>query len=172
MITAQIVDETWQEVADWPEQKANDEMMALARRQPYLLAFVTAHAEEMSEDGAELAVYLLFNVVRMFEKGAGELKRVPEDAILKRFEANEQLLAGLSEAHPKFFEQVARASADRQPHVMGYVVEAIVEEPEDEPLDIEEDEYGTIFLLLLTVVDVLDERTEKKKASRTSNIER
>lgn len=165
MITEQIVDETWQEVADWPEDKATEEMVALAGRQPHLLAFVTGHAEEMSEDGAELAVYLFFNVVRMFEKGAGELKLVPADAILKRFEANEKLLAGLTEAHPKFFEQVARASIDRQPHVMGYVVEAILEEPEDEPLDIEEDDYGTIFLLLLTVVDVLDERAGKKRGS-------
>jgi len=171
MITEQIVDETWQEVADWPEDKAIEEMMSLAVRQPHLLAFVTAHGEEMSEDGAELAVYLCFNVVRMFEKGIGELKPVPADAILKRFEANEQLLSGLSEAHPKFFEQVARASIDRQPHVMGYVVAAILEEPEDEPLDIEEDEYGTIFLVLLTVVDVLDEGAGKKKTNRTSNIE-
>ncbi len=165
MITEQIVEETWQEVAEWPEDKATEEMVALAGRQPHLLAFVTGHAEEMSEDGAELAVYLFFNVVRMFEKGAGELTRIPADAILKRFEANEKLLAGLTEAHPKFFEQVARASIDRQPHVMGYVVEAILEEPEDEPLDIEEDDYGTVFLLLLTVVDVLDERAGKKRGS-------
>jgi hypothetical protein len=171
MIPEQIVDETWQEVADWPEEKATEELVALTSRQPYLTAFVTAHAEDMAEDGAELAVYLFFNVVRMFEKGAGELKPIPGEAIDRRFEANQKLLSGLTEAHPKFFEQVARASSERQPHVMGYVVEAILEEPEDEPLDIEEDEYGTIFLLLLTVVDVLDERAGKKKTSRTSSIE-
>ena len=119
----------------------------------------------MSEDGAELAVYLFFNVVRMFEKGVKHLKSIPDEAVLKRFEANEALLEGLEEAHPKFFERVARASSERQPHVMGYVVESILEEPEDEPLNLDEEDSGTIFLLLLTVVDVLDEEEGKKRGT-------
>ena len=101
----------------------------------------------------------------MFEKGVKQLKSIPDEAVLKRFEANEALLEGLEEAHPKFFERVARASSERQPHVMGYVVESILEEPEDEPLNLDEEDSGTIFLLLLTVVDVLDEEEGKKRGT-------
>jgi hypothetical protein len=45
------------------------------------------------------------------------------------------------------------------------VVESILEEPEDDPLDLDEEDSGTIFLLLLTVVDVLDEGAGKKRGS-------
>ena len=69
MITQKIVEETWQEVADWPEEKAAAEMMALAMRQPYLLAFITSYAESLSEDGAELAVYLFLTWSGCSRKG-------------------------------------------------------------------------------------------------------
>jgi hypothetical protein len=159
MIEERIVEETWQEVAQWSEEAATAEMMALAQRQPHLLAFVTSQADQMSEDGAELAVYLFFNIMRMFEKGAKKLKMVTAPTVLKRFDANEQLMEGLPEAHPRFFEQVAKASLDRQPYVMRYLVEALTEEPdEDDPVEIDEEDSGILFLLLKTVVDVLDEQ--------------
>ena len=46
-----------------------------------------------------------------------------------------------------------------QPYVMKYVVETLMEAPKDEdPVDLTEEDIGYLFMLLKTVVDLLDQR--------------
>jgi len=49
-------------------------------------------------------------------------------------------------------------TASRQPHVMRYVVESLMEtEGGPYPVELTEEEIGTLFLVLKTVIDVLDD---------------
>ena len=60
--------------------------------------------------------------------------------------------------HDRFFERVAKVEVASQPHVMKYVVDVLMEfgEAPDE-IVLTEEETGTLFLVLKTTVDVLDE---------------
>jgi len=61
-------------------------------------------------------------------------------------------------AHEKFLDRIARAQTSRQPYVAKYVVDALMEEDEGEDaLVLTEEQKGFLFLLLKTVIDVLEQ---------------
>ena len=69
----------------------------------------------------------------------------------------------LEGAHDKFLDRVASVQTSRQPHVVNYVVDALMEE-EDEGEDavaLTEEQKGFLYLLLKTVIDVLDQKDMK-----------
>jgi hypothetical protein len=155
MIPDQIVQETWQEVAKFEGKQARKEMTRLSKRQTDLLAFVALETEKLSHGAHELAVYLLFVVMRIFEKG-GTVAQTSGQAILEQFQKNTGELERLSGAHDRFLERAAVDQASRQPHVMRYVVEALMEAGDGpDPIELTEEELGALFLVLKTAVDVL-----------------
>ncbi len=69
----------------------------------------------------------------------------------------ERLPESLEEAHEKFLDRVASVQTSRQPHVVKYVVDALIEEDEGkDALVLAEEQKGFLFLLLKTVIDILD----------------
>jgi hypothetical protein len=162
MIPDEIVQETWREVARFEGKQARKEMTRLGKRQTDLLAFVVFETEELSRGAHELAVYLLFVVTRIFEKG-GTVARIPSEGILQQFQKNTDELERLSGAHDRFLERAAVDQVSRQPHVMRYVVEALMEAGDGpDPVDLTEEEIGALFLVLKTAVDVLDAALEPR----------
>ncbi|MEM7352966.1 MAG: hypothetical protein AAF657_19370 [Acidobacteriota bacterium] len=153
-----VVEETWEEVARFPPQRAEREMQRVAKRQRHLLTFVDAYSEDLSREAAELAFYMFFTIYRMFQRAYGvKVARVHSDKIEAGLDQNENLLGRLEGAHVKFIERVAQVESSRQPHVMRYLVETLIEAPEGEdPVDLTEEETGILFLILKTVIDVLD----------------
>lgn len=64
----------------------------------------------------------------------------------------------LEGAHEKFLDRMAKAQTSRQPYVVKYVVDALMEEDEGEDaLVFTEEQKGFLFLLLKTVIDVLEQ---------------
>ena len=157
-ISEEIVEASWREAAQLTPEESSQAMETLARAQPDLLAFVCEMTEESSQNAKELAFYLFFVIYNMFAKSVSEaLPRIPGDQILEQLEANEAFLERLAPAHPKFMMRAAETHLASQPHVLAYLAEALVE-PEDEADvdDLGEDELGLIFLVLKTVIDLLD----------------
>ncbi|RMH23361.1 MAG: hypothetical protein D6696_00760 [Acidobacteria bacterium] len=158
MISEEIVEQCWREAATLPPRRARNEMTRIARRQPHLLTFVTLTTQELSRDANELAVYLFFVVYRMFEKAAtGTIQRVASDRIIERFEENEAAVQQLEGAHDRFFQRAAQLQAASQPWVVQYIVDALLEPDEENPVELDAFEVGILYLILKTVVDVLDE---------------
>ena len=65
----------------------------------------------------------------------------------------------LEAADEKFLDRIASVQTSRQPHVVNYLVDALMEE-EDEGEDavaLTEEQKGFLYLLLKTVIDVLDQ---------------
>ena len=138
-------------------------MNRAAELQPGLLSFVMAFTEELSPDAHGLATYLHFVIFRIFEQGTKRrIRRVRASQIDHRLERNEKMVARLEHAHPRFLEKTALTEASRQPHVVQYLVEAIMEAPDEEdPLELTEEEEGTVFLVMKIVIDVLDHARRK-----------
>jgi len=59
----------------------------------------------------------------------------------------------------RFLEKAALAQITKQPAVFAYMVEAIFEADQDEedPVEMTEEQSGTLFWVLKTVIDVLHE---------------
>lgn len=158
-IPQEIVESTSLRVGEMPPRDARRAMERAADQQPALLAYVMAATQEERPPVHELAIYLYFVVLQVFEAGAD--RPVPEvgmDAVESRAEANEDALERLETAHEGFVERAAEVATARQPFVLRYVVDALFAPREDDPdAALDEEEAGFVFLILKTVVDLLDE---------------
>ena len=162
-IPLELVETTWQEVSAFSPGRVQKEMDRAAQLQPDLLSFVMVFTEELGPDAHALATYLYFVILRIFEQGTKRrIPRVRPSQIKRRLEQNERMLTRLEHAHPRFLEKTALTEASRQPYVVQYLVEAIMEAPDQEdPVILTEEEEGTLFLVLKTAIDVLNHARRK-----------
>lgn len=154
VISEELVDKAWQEVGGLNPDQANKEMIKLSQTQPDLLAFMVELTEELDQEARELGIYLFFVVYRMFHASGKKIKRIPSKEIIKCYEDNENLLESLEGANERFLERSARSQVFRQPNVMKYVVDALMDD--EDSVALTEYDKGLLFLLLKTVVDVHD----------------
>jgi hypothetical protein len=161
LIPEEIVEKTWQEVAGFSPIRANKEIKKIGNDQPELLAFVTASTEEMGQEVRELGIYMFFVVSRMFQKAQGKIKRISSEEIIKCHEHNESLLERLEGAHEKFLDRAASIQISKQPHVMKYVIDALMEEEGEDAVQLTDEDKGFLFVILKTVIDVLDQKGVK-----------
>ena len=163
-ITEETVDRTWQSIAELSPDDAATQMMSFANAQPHLLGFVTVFLEELDDDARELGTYLLFVVYKMFENSSTTTVPMMEPTdIQTQHEANQEFLLAIDPDDESSMEEMAYLESSKQPWVYRYVTEALLEEeddvPEEERVSLTEDEFGEIFLVLKTVIDVLDSKT-------------
>jgi hypothetical protein len=110
----------------------------------------------MDREVRGLVIYMFFVVCRMFQKTQGKIKRISTKEILECPEHDESLMERLEGAHEKFLDRVASVQISRQPYVVKYVVDALMEEDEGEDaVALTEEQKGFLFLLLKTMIDVL-----------------
>nr|MBC8361074.1 hypothetical protein [Candidatus Desulfatibia profunda] len=161
-ISEELVEETWQEVALFSAARAGKEMTKVGKNQADLLAFIFELTEDLDQQVKELALYMFFVIYQTFQKGYGKkIKRITADQIIECYEDNEKLVESLETAHDRFYDRIARVQVSAQPYVLKYVVDTLFEAPEDEdPVYLTEEDTGFLFLLLKTVIDLLNKETE------------
>ncbi len=158
-IPEEVVEKTWQEVAGFSPNRAKKEMMKVGNSQPDLLAFVMESSNEMGQEVRELSIYMFLVVYRMFQK-AGKIKKISSKEIIECYEHNEGLMERLEGADEKFLDRIASVQTSRQPYVVKYVVDALMEEDGGEDgISLTEEQKGFLFLVLKTVIDVLDQKS-------------
>lgn len=159
IIPEELVEETWQEVAGFSPDRGIIEMERLNKKQPELLSFMMTFIQDMNRDVSELAIYMLVVVWRIFEKGSKKkLRKILSKEITNCHESNVDMMEKLEGAHEKFLERVAKVQLAAQPYVMKYVVDTLMEPPEDEEdVELTDEDTGYLFLLFKTVVDLLDQ---------------
>ena len=166
-LSEQLVEETWEEVSGFVPAKASKEMMKVSRCQPELLSFIMEFSSDLEREVQELTVYMFFVIYRMFEKASRRnIKQISADDIIRCYEYNEDLMESLEGVHERFLDRIARVQISRQPWVMKYIVETLIEAPEEDPVDLDEDDVGFLFLLLKSVVEVFDRKTSKNGNKR------
>ncbi len=159
IIPEAIVGRTWQEFAGLSPDEANKEMMKINNKQPDLLAFVVESSKEMGREVSELAIYLFMVVYRMFQETHGKIKRISSGEVIECYKQNEGLIEKLDGTHERFLDRIASLQTSKQPHVLKYVADALMEADEgEEAVTLTDEQKGFLFLLLKTVVDVLDDK--------------
>src|SRR5215475_6414683 len=99
IVPEQVVEAACLEIGGFSEDQARLHMQHLSRRQPALLAFVTAFSEDLSKDGAELAVYMFVSIDHMFEMHFGKrLQDAGPKRIASIYEENMEMLDRLTGA--------------------------------------------------------------------------
>jgi hypothetical protein len=159
VIAEEIVEASWREVAELSDRRALTYMDQLARKQREILTFVTTMTEHLSPAAQEIAIYAFVVIYRMFERAGPRLAKARRGRIIAAYEKIDGELGRLIQADERFLERHALVSTGREPFVMRYVSEVLLE-PDDDEVQLSDDEVGEIFICLQTVVDVLHDLSE------------
>jgi hypothetical protein len=101
---------------------------------------------------------MLLVVYRIFQKTQGKMRRISSKKIIECYEHYEGLMERLEGAHEKFLDRVATLQTSQQAYVVKCVVDALMEEGEGkDAVELTEEQKGVLYLLLKTVIDVLDQ---------------
>lgn len=161
-ILEEWVDRISQEVAEFSPDRGRKEMRKVGERQPELVSFMVEFTEDSDREVKELVLYMFFNVYRMFQKAyKKEIKTISFEEITTCYDDNENLIKNMEGVHDKFYDRIARVQLSKQPYVMKYVLDTLFEGPEEDPIELTDDDIGHIFLLLKTVIDLLNIATDK-----------
>ena len=157
-IPAEVVERTWQRIAGQSAKDAQKLVNRMSKEQPVVLAYLMAVDNDIFNQGErEVLLFLGVVVWQIMLQGNRPLPMVTEK-ILDEAEAGNlkmaEYLRGETEAG---FEEASRKiiGSYKQPEVLRYVVEAIMEDTE-ESSPIREENKGIMFLDLKTVIDCFD----------------
>ncbi len=155
-LSKEFVEKTWKDVADFSPVRANSEMLAMGKNQPDLLAFLMAYTDDLQQEVKELAIYIAFVVYKMFHDSAGKLPKISSRKIMARYDDNARFSESLEGAHEKIIDRISKVAVSRQPYVMKYVLEALMEDSEEAGVALTDEDIGLLFMLLKTELEVLD----------------
>ena len=154
-LSEEFVERTWREVAGFSPARANKGMLAMGKNQPDLLAFLIAFTADLRQEVKELAIYIAFVVYTMFLDVKGTIPKFSSREIMGIYDANALFLETLEGTH----ERIATVQVSKQPYVMKYVLEALMEDAEEDGIALTEEDIGFLFVLFKTEIELLDSRS-------------
>jgi hypothetical protein len=156
LISEGFVEKIWRQVAEFTPDRANKEMTAMGKNQPDLLAFLMAYTDDLQAEVRELAIYIAFVVYKIFLASSGKIPKILSKEIMATYDETAHLVESLEGAHEKFIDRIASVQVSKQPYVMKYVLEALMEDAEEDGINLTEEDIGSLFMLFKTEIDVLD----------------
>ncbi len=168
-VPAEVVEATWREVASFSDSRGRADTQRLQRAQPDLVAYVLGATEDLSPAVHALGFYLFLVIWRAFERAGGRVRRIKAGAIDRRLEQNVDALSRLEHANERFLERATVVQTSTEPAVFKYMVEAIMEAPDDpdDPVKMTAHESGALFLTLQVAIDLLHDAREGAASRRT-----
>lgn len=143
-----------------PVSKVGALMDKMRDEQPNLLAYLLAVDHDiLGQDERELLLYLGVVVWRIMSQGLRRTPRVTQKALDEAEARNLKMVEHLQKQSEAGFQEATKRMIDNygQPEVLGFVIEALMEEPE-EGHSIDDAKTGILMLDLKTVIDCLDAR--------------
>ena len=157
MISVETATQTWQSMARNSLSDVPDLIARMRDRQPVVLAYLlAADGLEFGRNELEHILYIGMVVWQIVRQGEGRLLKVTRKRIIRAEEANYDFLDRIEAASEEDLAQLSEEMMQDypEPHVLRYILEAIMEEGEDlEETPIREDYKGLAFIYLKTVLD-------------------
>ena len=157
-LSEEFVEQTWQQIAGFTPERSTKEMHAMGKSQPDLLAFLLAYTDDLRQEVKELGIYVAFVVYKIFHESAGKIPKILSKKIMSMYDENARFLEGLEGTHEKITDRIAKVTVSKRPYVMKYVLEALMEDAEEEGINLTEEDIGFLFIFLKTEIEVLGNR--------------
>ncbi len=154
MISEEIVTQTWQRIAQISPQEVQRYMNQMSREQPAILAYLlTLDGDPFNRNEMGYIFFIAMVVWQVMKQSPQGLRSVPIEEVEQADEANFAFLERFLSASERDFETAIAKMLEEypEPEVLRYIIEALMEEDEEEPF---RDEYrGLAFICLKTVLD-------------------
>jgi hypothetical protein len=130
----------------------------LLRDQPEALAFLLAGTAQLSPSARAVGVFLGDVIVESFEQSGRVPRPLRPAELVGSLKRNREMALRVGQAHDKIAERYLRNSNTlRQPALIRYVTGVLLEDEQTCPHEIPRDELGPLFIVLKSIIDVLDD---------------
>ena len=157
-ISSETVERTWKKMSAMSPQEAPKIINQMTNQQPAILAYLMAVGDDiLNQDERELLLYLGVVVWQIMSQGNKPLTQVTDNILDNVNALNIDMLEYLEgESDTDFIDTVVMITTNyNQPEVLKYVVEALMEEREEECM-LRDENKGIMMIYLKTVIDCFD----------------
>ena len=153
LVDEQLMESTWNAVGAMSEPEVRQRQSLCGKEQQELTAFVLAYTSELPPEALGLALYAHFVVVEAFRRCGTRFRKLKPAEIERAWKDNSAFVNGLRAAGVSRTPFQLQHGLASEPAVMQYVVDALTEQTEDDPISITEEDFWRILQVLKTVSD-------------------
>ena len=155
LISPELMEETWQSVAQMSADQLQERQVLCGKEQEDLTGFVFAFTSDLSPDAAGVALYAHVVLIEAFRRTNAQFRTIKAAKIERAWEDNLDFIDDLKRTDKR--RQPFRLEADSypEPAALQYAVDALTEDDDEDPVDIEDDEFWHALRVLKTVVDCM-----------------
>ena len=157
-IPENVVEKTWERMIDMSPAEAPEMVDRMTKEQPLILAYLMAIGDELfNQDEREVLLFLGIVIWQIMLQGDTPLPTISEKMLEEVEESNFKMLEYLEgESETDFMETTMSMLENyNQKEILAHVLEAIMEEPEEDG-EITEENQGMMMIHLKTVIDCFD----------------
>ena len=155
LVSQDVVEATWKKAAAMDARTARAAQKDFTRFQPALTGLTIGWTQELRADAVGLALYVTVVVFEMFRAAGAKTRKATEKSVMEHWKRSAELATQLESSGVEPSTLSGFSLATEEPHVLQYVIDALTEEPEDDPVHLTEKEFWHVFATLKTVVDTL-----------------
>lgn len=155
LISLEVVERTWRKMSTMPLKEFLKLVNLMKKQQPFVLVYLSAVGHKMfNQDEQEHLLYLGAVIWQIMLQGNKPLTKITGDTLDEAEKANMEMLEYLADGSETDFMNTTKKIINSylQPEVLKYVVEALMEEPEEGYL-IRDESKGYMFIYLKTIID-------------------
>jgi hypothetical protein len=156
IVQPELVEATWRRVGALGPSAALKLQQDSGKVQPEIVGFVIGFTNHLRPDAIGLALYVMLVVLEMFRADRGRrLSKVREAVITRHWEANRQWASEVRATGLSVESLGDTVAPTTEPHVFRYIVEALTEENQDDPVSLSDEEAWQLVAVLKTVAESL-----------------
>lgn len=155
LVSPQLMEETWRAVGAMSDAEIRRRQGLCGKEQEELTSFVLAFTADLEREAMGLALYAHFVIVEAFRRSKVRFRRLKAAKIENTWRENFGFINDLKAAGYTRAPFELKAELTAEPAVMQYVIDALTESNEDDPIDLSEEDFWHILQVLKTVADCL-----------------
>lgn len=155
LISPELMEQTWRSVAEMPSHELQRRQELNGVEQEQLSSFVLAFTADLSPDAIGLALYLHLVVLEAFRRTKTRFRQIGSGKIESAWKDNFGFVNDLKQAGCGRQPFRLEASRYSEPAALQYVVDALTEADEEDPVDLDDDDFWQVLQVLKTAVDCM-----------------
>jgi hypothetical protein len=163
-VSQDVVEATWKKAGAMDTKTARALQKKSGKSQPELTGFTIGFTHELRPDAVGLALYIMVVVFEMFRAAGVKTRKASEQSVMKHWKRSSELAAQLEASGVVPSQLSALNLPTEEPYVLQYVIDALTEVPDDDPVELTTSEFWHLFATLKTVVDTLHDASAVSSA--------
>ena len=158
MIRRETIEKVTEDVAACSDETLEQEFEGFFASHSDVCQFVIDLTAESCQEVQELVLFLTFMVHKAVVQEGGNMQPAPPETITADYRESEEWMERMSRIQESEIESLSFTQVGEEPHLLGLVVSEIDDAVED-GMQLDEEEKGTIFLVMKTVITSLTRRS-------------